>query len=175
MKSFKALALSLTLTTLLMSAPKAHAEAAHILSASTSSSLLMTKDSSWSDDYNTYFSLDLGYDYAFDSGLQLGGTFGTQIYSGGSVFSIAMGPGYNFNKDIKNSFFVALNLGVITIHHSDYNSSDTSMYATFEAGKRFKILENVSYTPGLRVEKLLKSDSPDPTFSLDIVKFSLLF
>lgn len=174
MKSFKIFALSLLISALTFSVSKAHAEAAHILSGSTSSSLIASQSSPWSDDYEFTFGLGVGYDYAFDNGFQLGGIFGAQLFSGGSTFTVAAGPGYNFNKDIKNSFFVAFNFGVVT-EHTDALSSETDTFITLGVGKRFSILENISYVPGLKIEKELKSNSNDPSFILEVVRFSILF
>lgn len=168
--------LKMSLLSLLMISGAALAkDTAHIISAQSSSSLLFSKTSSYSDDYEATFTLGTGYDYAFAGGFQLGATAAAAVYSGGSSFSLAVGPGYNFSSnDIENSFFVAFKGGFVT-YHFDAQDSDTTAFLSLDMAKRFKIAENISYVPGLNVTKELGDDARDPSFSFEIVRFSLLF
>lgn len=146
----------------------------HILTGSTSSSFLFDKSSSWSDDYDATFSLGVGYDYALTNGFQLGGQVGVNIFSGGSVMTLAIGPGYNFNTDIANSFFVSAKVGYSRVH-IDAAMTDDDTFFLLKAGKRFKILENVSYVPGLQIQKVVGDNAPDPSFTIELFNFSILF
>jgi len=149
-------------------------DSAHIVTGSSQSSSNVSKNTTYDDGYDVDFSLSVGYDYAFTGGLQLGGTFGSSVYSGGSSWLISAGPGYNFSSDIENSFFAALKFGVVT-YHIDSSMSDTTTYVSAEIAKRFKLMENVSYVPGIVVSKELGSNSNDPVFSIEYFRLSLVF
>ncbi|MBC7539979.1 MAG: hypothetical protein H7281_14245 [Bacteriovorax sp.] len=145
----------------------------HILSASTNSALEFNKGT-YSDSYNATFNLDVGYDYAFANGLQLGGNFETIIYSHSSVWKLGAGPAYNFNhKNIENSFFAGLKVGTISTHYGSY--TNISGFISIEGGKRFRLMENVSYVPGVIVEKILGSNTPDASFAFEFFRLSLIF
>lgn len=150
-------------------------ESAHIVTGSSSSSLNIEKTSTFDDSYEANFGLNLGYDYAFAGGLQLGGNLGASIFSAGSVWALSFGPGYNFNTDVENSFFTSLKFGLISIHATDLNVSDTDTLLMLDFGKRFKLMENVSYVPGVTVTKVLGKYSPDPTITLELFRLALVF
>jgi hypothetical protein len=145
----------------------------HILSGSTMSSLRLSEDS-WNHDYEPTLYIGLGYDYAFTSGLQVGGNLSTFLYSGGSYWRLSIGPTYNFNKDeIENSLFAGVKGGV---NYSAYNGySKTTSFARLEAGKRFKLFENVSYVPQVIVSKDLVENAPKADLSFEFFNFSILF
>lgn len=172
MKLFKILTLSLLISSFTALAA-AHADT-HIVSGSASSSLLFSKSSAWSNDYEASFSIGTGYDYALTNGFQVGGLAGLQIFSGGTYMTLAVGPGFNFSSDIANSFFTALYFGYTRLHVNN-SVSDDGTFLLLKAGKRFKLFENVSYVPGLSISKTLGANEPDPSFSLDIFNFSILF
>lgn len=169
MRLFKLCLLSLVL------ASAAYAkDSAHIITGSTSSSVSASQPE-WSDSYDIDFSATLGYDYAFTGGFQLGGTAGVGIFSGGSSGTLTIGPGYNFSPDdIENSFFTTIRFGVSNLH-IDSETSVTDTFISAEFAKRFKVIENVSYVPGLLVTKELGPDAADPTFNFDIFRLSLVF
>lgn len=147
----------------------------HIVSGSATSSVLLSESSSsWSDSYEATFGLGVGYDYAFTNGFQLGGETSVGIYDGGSLISLAVGPGYNFNSDIANSFFVKINLGYTKMHIDSFIDSDNT-FLTLQVAKRFKLNESISFVPGIQVLKVLETDSPKPSISIDLFNFSLLF
>jgi len=169
MRLFKLCLLSLVLTSSAFAK-----DSAHIITGSTSSSISAAK-LDWSDSYDIDFSATLGYDYAFTGGFQLGGTAGVGIFSGGSSVALTVGPGYNFSpEDVENSFFTAIRFGVVNLH-IDSETSVTDTFISAEIAKRFKVLENVSYVPGLQVTKEVGSDAADPTFNFDIFRVSLVF
>lgn len=146
----------------------------HIVSAS-SRSALDFNESYDNDGYDAVFSASLAYDYALPNGLQFGGGLGTVIDSGTSSWILGFGPGYNFSKDnIENSVFVAAKVGVVSTHYNE-NDTDTNAFISAEVGKRFKVLDNVSYVPGFYIQKVLGDNTPDPSFSFEILRLSLIF
>ncbi len=148
-------------------------EPVHIITGSSNSSLSFDKTSS--NAYDATFGLNFGYDRAFTSGLQFGGNFGIAVYSAGSVWSLAFGPGYNFNTDVENSFFSVLKFGFVSYHATDSDVSDSDTFLVLEIGKRFKLMENVSFVPGIKLSKILGTYSPDPTLSIELFRLSLVF
>lgn len=167
MKSLKILVLAL----LVSAVPAFAIEEGHIISGSSNSSVEFEKVYG---SYDATFGLALGYDYAFKGGLQVGTLVGAAIFSGGSFLTLAAGPTYNFNADIENSFFAGAKVGFITAHF-DAASSVTDTFMTADIGKRFKLMENVSYTPGVTVTKMLEENSADPSFSINLFRLSIIF
>lgn len=167
--------LKLCLLSLVLMSSSAFARSeGHIVSASSRSSLNFTKGA-YSDSYKADFSVVLGYDYALSNGLQFGGSFGSSIASGSSVFALGFGPGYNFSKNnIENSVFVDAKVGVVSAHY-DGDGTDTNAFVSAEVGKRFKVLDNVSYVPGFYIEKILGTNTPAASFSFEILRLSLVF
>jgi hypothetical protein len=157
----------------LMSSAAFAKDSGHIITGSSSSSVNFS-ESTYGNGYDTDFNLGVGYDYAFSGGLQVGGFLGSSIFSGGSVWSLSVGPTYNFNADIESSFYAGAKLGVIS-YHFDRRNSDEDTFAMVEFGKRFKLMENVSYSPAINVSKNLESNSADPSFSLALFQLSVIF
>ncbi|HAZ11241.1 MAG: hypothetical protein A2X86_08285 [Bdellovibrionales bacterium GWA2_49_15] len=158
----------------ILRAPHAYAQnSGHIISGSSESSLSFHQ----SDDNEPtrYFSLGTGYEYAFESGLQLGGSLFTSIWPGGYTESLSFGPGYNFNKeDLQNSFFGTIKYGVVILHNDSY-SSQNLRFGTIELAKRFKIFENVSFIPGFEVSKWFSLNDSEPTWKINLLKISIFF
>lgn len=149
-------------------------DSAHILSGQTSSRVSASKPV-YDDRYDTDFGLGIGYDRAFSGGFQFGGTLGAALFSGGSLVTLNVGPGYNFSpEDVENSFYTAFRFGVQTLHINE-DATDTDTFLTLEIAKRFKLMENVSYVPGVTVQKYLGSNAADPSFSLELFRLSLVF
>jgi hypothetical protein len=144
-----------------------------IISGSTSSSLFLTHND-YSDKYEPTFVFHLGYDHVFTNGIQLGSDAVGSIYNNGSSYSLTVGPGYNFSPDdLLNSFYVLIKGGVVV--NDLGGSADTNAVAFVEAGKRFKILDHVSYVPGISVYQDFGPNSADPTIKIIFAKFSFLF
>jgi len=144
----------------------------HIISASsTKSSLSIFKDGF--GEVRGSFDATAAYDYSFAQGLMLGADFGTSIYSNSSFWSLAVGPGYNFNKqDIENSYYVTAKGGAASSHYGSY--STTYALLTLKGGKRFKLMEHVSYVPGVSISKAFLTGS-DPTLTFEIFRISIIF
>jgi hypothetical protein len=144
----------------------------HIITASSTKSSL----SFYKDGYNevkSSFDATAAYDYSFAQGLMLGADFGTSIYSNSSFWSLAIGPGYNFNKqDIENSYFATAKIGAASSHYGSYSSTHALM--TLKGGKRFKLMEHVSYVPGLSISKVFEIGS-DPTLTFEILRIAIIF
>jgi hypothetical protein len=146
-------------------------EGTHIITGSTSSSLFFFDAG---DKYESSFILGGGYDYACESGLMLGTNAGLSIGSGYSTYNLLVGPGFNFNKsDVANSAFASVKAGVEI--NRFYGLTSTDAVATLEVGKRFKLGDNVSYSPTISAHKMFSHNAADPTFALNLVKFSFQF
>lgn len=145
----------------------------HILSGSTSSAIVIDQYNA-SSDYDTTLGLGVGYDYAMANGFQLGGTLSASLFDGGSIVGISAGPGYNFSSDIANSFFLAFNIGHRRLHIDSSITTDET-FLSLRGAKRFKLTENVSFVPGVRAEKIIDDNAPDPSFIVDLFNFSILF
>lgn len=169
MKSLKVMALLG-----LLAAGSAYANPKHIITGSTSSSLIFAQTYSNSDDYEVTFNATAGYDYVLEKNLMAGAEANLSFFDGGSFVQLAVGPGYNFSNDIANSYYASLKVGFSSLH-IDRADTETNAVILAEGGKRFKINESVSYAPSLRISKELGSDSRDPSFSVDILRFALLF
>lgn len=145
---------------------------ADIFSGSTSSLFLFSQSASQS--YRTSFWAATAYDHAFSSGLQIGMTATASMQSESNIFSLTAGPAYNFNADdLENSFFVGIQGGGVSTNYTSYHSFDSIVAA--EIGKRFKLAEGICYSPGFSASKALGPNSNDPTYSINIFKFSVLF
>lgn len=126
------------------------------------------------EEYETRFNIDLGYDHAFSNGLQLGaevtGNFGSDF----NIFSLLVGPAYNFNsEDLENSFYIGAKGGFITATFEGTSATDAIISA--EISKRFKLADGISYVPGVNAAKVLGPNSNDPTIVFNLFKFSVLF
>jgi hypothetical protein len=107
--------------------------------------------------------------------IQIGGQAGFRSISGGGGQTLltALGIGvYNFDTDIKNSFFVEGGLGIYPVLKdtgTDYESK-FGLYAG--GGKRFPIWERVSYIP---TAALVKKGDLDFAFDIQFLNFSIMF
>ena len=145
----------------------------HIFTGSTSSSLMLSPRT-----YQTGYDLDfvsyIGYGYAFTNGFQVNSSFSASIGSGMDAYALSIGPSYNFNGDeIENSFYIGLQAGALVSSYSYSTYTDGVVYLDF--GKRFKLSENVSYSPSVSAVQVLGPGDNDPNFSVDLFKFSILF
>lgn len=94
-------------------------------------------------------------------GWQVGGEGGLQILSkewsgtGDSktlVTLVAIGA-YNFQSDIKSSLYAKAGIGLYPVLNSTASNYDTQLGFFIGGGKRFQILNGITYTPELRLEK----------------------
>lgn len=99
----------------------------------------------------TVFGVNGGYYYSVLPYLEIGGTVGIDYASRNSasatVFKLIPGARINlpFETAISDAFFAGAGIGFGTSSVS--NVSASSMYFKVEAGKRFKLFPNVSYSP----------------------------
>lgn len=106
---------------------------------------------------------------------QVGGEGAFYSTSGGAKsqsYFEAFGFGnYNFDLDLKKSFYAKAGLGMFSVLNdkSDYESKFGFMVG---AGKRFPLWDRVQYNPEFR---LFKKGSQDPTFELQFLTISLMF
>ncbi|MFA6236869.1 MAG: hypothetical protein WC635_06030 [Bacteriovorax sp.] len=143
----------------------------HIITAGSSSALVFAKG--WDNSYDAYFNLDTGYDYAFTNGYQAGASLNASIASGRSSWSLGFGPTYNFShNDIENSYYVGATAGLN--YYNFGSNSDTDGFVSVKGGKRFKLMDHVSYTPKLEVHQALVSGA-DPIITLLLFNLSVLF
>lgn len=153
-------------------ATNAFAAPSDIVSGSTGANIVMAKDSN--DDYKPTFNVAFEMDHVFDGGLQVGGLLGGSFNDDDNVFSFLVGPGYNLNaQDIANSFYATAKIGFVRADVS--GDANTEFAALVEGGKRFKLSESVSYSPGLVVTKVFADENDDAVFTVNIFKFSFLF
>ena len=145
---------------------------ADIFTGSSSANLLFTK--AQYEDYKASFVGTIGYDHVFSQGIQLGTVGAAVIGDGYKSITILVGPGYNLNaNDLENSFYMSFMMGVDRISYGSYTHSDFVVQA--DGGKRFKIANGITYSPGVTISKVTGPNSDDPAISINIFKFSLLF
>jgi hypothetical protein len=144
-----------------------------IVTGSTNAALIFSQNYK-GDDYRGRFNTNLGYDHAFEKGFEFGGEIGINISSGYSSYQFTVGPTYNFQaQDIENSYNVGVKAGILIDHSSGYTYDNA--IGTLEGGKRFKLAEGITYSPGLKITKVFGAGEADPTFTFNIFKFSLFF
>nr|BDT28192.1 hypothetical protein BHI3_16580 [Bacteriovorax sp. HI3] len=155
----------------LLVATTAFAAPSDIVSGSTNSNLFFSKNSD--DKYEASLYLATEYDHAFENGLQVGGLLEGAFTDDDNAFTFLVGPGYNMNaQDLGNSFYGTVKAGFTRV--SINGDKNTEFTARAEFGKRFKLSESVSYAPGVAVTHVF-ADETDPTFQVNIFKFSFLF
>jgi hypothetical protein len=124
----------------------------------------------------TTFFLTAGYNYLLPnpSWLQVGGSIGITA-STYTSFQIAVGPTVNFpfDWDARNAFFVDGYLGIYyaSINVAGIGASSTNFLFGFDVGKRFKLLDNVTYRPSVGIVK----DTGSVQFVLNFISFSAVF
>jgi hypothetical protein len=151
---------------------------------------------------------NLNYHYIFSNGIMLGPEVsfiykrtagelqnGDKVTDESRTTTLAISLGYNFNKDLFNSWWIkgALGGGTIWSEKEDTtatpqktNEDSTFGFASVEAGKRFSFqswgLKNFTYSPSIRLANATfggdaKDDGLNSTFfaQINILKFDLLF
>lgn len=131
---------------------------------------------------NRYFDFGMGYNRALTSFLQIGGLvnyryssyenyFGTKRSSN---FSLRLGPTFNFgtSRGLENAFFLGLSVERSFSSFED-SDSDYSIYM-YQAtlGKRFKLFENVAFTPHAYVN--MYSSSSTYYYGVQLLSASVL-
>jgi hypothetical protein len=145
----------------------------HIITGGTNAGIFAYTPTAYSD-YEVYLSANGGYGYFMKNGFQFSLTSVLTLQSGTDILSLAMGPTYNFDaKKVEESYFVSALLGATFFNYK--SGSDTTPLIILEGGKRFLMTENVSYVPSVAMSKELDSNSADPTFSFNLVRFSFFF
>lgn len=145
----------------------------HTITGGTNAGIYAYTPTAYSD-YEMYLSLNGGYGYFMKNGFQFSLTTVLTLQSGTDILSLAMGPTYNFDpKKVEDSYFVSTLLGATFLNYE--TGSDTTPLIILEAGKRFLLAENVSYVPSMALSKELDSNSADPTFSFNLIRFSFFF
>lgn len=150
-------------------------------------------------------SFNLNYNYIFNSRFMLGGEVaieyskseiefdsGREITEEERTSTLALSLGYNFNKDIYNSFWIKGFLGggrVDTEVEDDINANDSDSdsslaFVTLEFGKRFTLgkMKNFTYSPSIALTSASFGDDAEDaglesstTAQLNILKFDVLF
>jgi hypothetical protein len=90
-----------------------------------------------------------------------------------SLYKFAGGLVYSFSEEVAKSYYLRAEAGISILSFS--NNSQSYFTWTAQAGKRFRVNQNISYSPTLAFEMI--STLPMNSMSLSIVpvQFSLLF
>ncbi len=143
-----------------------------IFTASSNSNLIFSQRNY--ENYKASFNATVGYDHAFSNGFELGGTFGLSVISHYSIYALTVGPTYNIQgKDIENSYYAGFKIGMQV--ENTYGYTYDNAIAIVEGGKRFKIIEGITYSPGVTITQVFGANADDPTIAINIFKFSLVF
>ncbi len=151
----------------------------HMIITQTGSTASIDNNSNGNYDLNT-ISLVGGYYYTLNEYLQVGGQGSYYIYSSMDDTAYSLTPGLIFNLPMKaqdgieNSFYAQLNVGYMG--STGEVSTVSEFYYTTEIGKRFALLENLSYSPSIGMLHLpFRDGNSDPSFIINLVKISILF
>jgi hypothetical protein len=134
-------------------------------------------------DCDTGTTIDLGvaYNYYVKDGWQVGGEARIQLLSeevpaalGSSRTLIDLvGVGtYNFQSDLKSSFFAKAGVGLYSVPNDDLDGYETQFGFFLGGGKRFQIMDSITYTPELR---LVKRGEIDMGIEIALINFSLFW
>jgi len=112
------------------------------------------------------------YHYAFHRHVQMGGAVSLGYESGTAsktTYTVLIGPTLNFGgEDLRDDYFLGVYSGVVS-----ESEGPASGRVSLEAGKRFRILENVSLTPYALLA--IPTDGSTMTLSLGPISFSVMF
>jgi hypothetical protein len=116
-------------------------------------------DSNQSGNNNSNLYLNAGYQYHYMDHIQLGMDSSLFLSSDFKRISLAPIVTYNLDKEIKTSYYVSASVGLNynVIDYTDSTNSSTTLEAKF--GKRFKLAENVTYTPEVYLSSTSGSDT----------------
>ncbi|MEK2688974.1 hypothetical protein [Bdellovibrio sp. GT3] len=129
-------------------------------------------------DSGTAIAASVSYLRYLQDGWQVGGEGGIQILSkafsgtGSSetLIDLAAIGAYNFQSDLKTSFFAKAGVGLYSVRDgADYENQFGFFLG---GGKRFQILDGITYTPELRLEK---KGELDMGFNIAFLNFSLFW
>ncbi len=129
-------------------------------------------------DSGTNITANVSYLRYLTDGWQVGGEGGLQILSkqwsgtGSSetlLTLVALGA-YNFQSDIKSSFYAKAGVGLYPVLDGTSYKSQFGFFVG--GGKRFQIFNGITYTPELRLEK---HGDLDMGFSIAFLNFSLFW
>lgn len=133
-------------------------------------------------DCNSGTTIDLGASYLhyLKDGWQVGGEGRLQSISkeasaiNKSVTLIDLvGIGaYNFQSDLKNSFFAKAGIGIYSVLKDSRDDYENKIGFFVGAGKRFALWSNVSYTPEAR---LIKKGDIDFGIEIALANFSIIW
>lgn len=125
----------------------------------------------------TSFFITGGYNYTLPqlTWLQVGGSLGLSALPNVTSFQVAVGPTVNFpfDWDLRNSFFVDGYLGIYyaSVGAGTISASSTNFLFGFDVGKRFRLLDNVTYRPSVGIVK----DTGNVQIVLNFISFSVVF
>lgn len=103
-----------------------------------------------------------------------------------TVFSLAVGPQYNFCADIQNSFYALAGIGVQTVSSGAASATTNAFKYLFGVGKRFELLEHVVWSPEFNLSGNGSASTTDYSgnpaitqstlnWSVRLFQFSILF
>ncbi|WP_413558718.1 hypothetical protein [Bdellovibrio sp. HCB209] len=129
-------------------------------------------------DNGTAITASVSYLRYLKDGFQVGGEGGIQLLSKAwsgtgeseTLIDIAAIGAYNFQSDLKSSFFAKAGVGLYSVY--DTNDYENQFGFFIGGGKRIQILDGITYTPEIRIEK--KGDL-DMGFNVAFLNFSLFW
>ncbi len=87
-----------------------------------------------------------------------------------NLIDLAAIAAYNFQPDMKNSFYGKGGIGFYSVRKNALDGYESKLGLFVGAGKRFELLPSVTYTPELR---LVKKGDIDIGFELALLNFSI--
>lgn len=149
----------------------------HMVSASSMGAANFTKEYS-NYDLDT-ININAGYFYAINKYIQLGGELSYTILHSFADTLYTVAPGvifnyaYNPTDGIEDSFFAHLSTGWSGA--TGYGEGATQNFYALDLGKRFSLLENVSYSPSILMVYSPDSENSDPSFHFNFLKLTIHF
>ncbi|WII73107.1 outer membrane beta-barrel protein [Bdellovibrio sp. 22V] len=110
--------------------------------------------------------------WGFEGGIRMLSEEISGTGSSETLFQIVALGVYNFDNDMKNAIYAKAGIGLYPILERDAGGNDYENQFGFflGIGKRFAWLNNVSYTPELR---MVKRGDIDIGFQIDVLQFSI--
>lgn len=124
--------------------------------------------------------LGAGFLHTLDSNIQIGGEGAFRMLSktrsgtgdSETLFDIVGVGAWNFTSDFANSIFAKAGIGLYSVLKDDNSGYENKLGFFIGGGKRFQWLNNVSYSPELR---LAKKGDIDMGIEIHVLNFSIVW
>ncbi|MBC7384567.1 MAG: outer membrane beta-barrel protein [Cryobacterium sp.] len=127
------------------------------------------------DGFKDVTTINAGYGYFFSEMLEASGNFNLIHSNGLTVYTLTVGPTFNFlqaNDTVLNSFFLSPVIGLARASYSGLSTTDFAY--GLEVGKRFALTSTIAWKPSIAMTNTTATGS-DPTFTISPIAFSLIF